>query len=75
MIATTMKSVSLRIPDVIYDRISKLARETHRTKTFFMLECILEHIEDVEDYYEAIDSYNDNDGYISAEELWKSCGV
>lgn len=75
MIATTMKSVSLRIPDVIYERISKLARETHRTKTYFILECILDHIEDVEDYHEAIEAYNDKDGYITLEDSRKELNV
>lgn len=75
MIATTMKSVSMRIPTVIYDRISKLARDTHRTKTYFMLECILDHIEDVEDYHEAIAAYNDNDGFVTDEEVWASLDV
>ena len=46
-----MASVSLRIPDEISERLVELAEKTGRSKTFYMLEAIKEHLEDMEDLY------------------------
>ncbi len=43
--------VSLRLPDDISSRLDSLAERTGRSKTFYMLEAIREHIEDLEDLY------------------------
>lgn len=44
-------TVSLRLPDDIAERLAKLARRTGRSKTFYMIEAIREHIGDLEDLY------------------------
>jgi RHH-type transcriptional regulator, rel operon repressor / antitoxin RelB len=44
-------SVSLRLPDDISKRLDRLAKRTGRTKTFYMIEAIEEHLEDLEDLY------------------------
>ena len=44
-------SVSLRLPDDLSQRLSNLAAQTGRSKTFYMLEAIKRHIEDLEDLY------------------------
>lgn len=44
-------SVSLRLPDDISQRLSSLAEQTGRSKTFYMLEAIKQHIDDLEDLY------------------------
>ncbi len=43
--------VSLRLPDDISSRLQKLAQLTGRSKTFYMIEAIREHIDDLEDLY------------------------
>jgi RHH-type transcriptional regulator, rel operon repressor / antitoxin RelB len=48
--AKTM-SVSLRLPDDLTQRLNHLAAKTGRTKTFYMLEAIKQHIDDLEDLY------------------------
>ena len=48
---TTMSSVSLRLPDDITDRLSNLAKLTGRSKTFYMIEAIRDHLDDLEDLY------------------------
>lgn len=46
-----MASVSLRLPDDVKERLEQLAALTGRSKTFYMLEAIREHIDDLEDLY------------------------
>ncbi len=44
-------SVSLRLPDDLNLRLGDLAAKTGRSKTFYMLEAIREHLDDLEDLY------------------------
>lgn len=46
-----MSSVSLRLPDDVTQRLDNLTALTGRSKTFYMLEAIREHIDDLEDLY------------------------
>lgn len=46
-----MASVSLRLPDEVTQRLENLAALTGRSKTFYMVEAICEHIDDLEDLY------------------------
>ena len=46
-----MASVSLRLPDEVTQRLENLAALTGRSKTFYMVEAIREHIDDLEDLY------------------------
>ena len=47
----TMSAVSLRLPDEISNRLQRLALATGRSKTFYMLEAIRDHLDDLEDLY------------------------
>jgi RHH-type transcriptional regulator, rel operon repressor / antitoxin RelB len=44
-----MAVVSLRLPDDLSERLQKLADRTGRSKTYYMLEAIKEHLNDLED--------------------------
>ena len=46
-----MKPVALRLPDEVAQRLQRLADRTGRSKTFYMIEAIQEHLEDLEDLY------------------------
>jgi RHH-type rel operon transcriptional repressor/antitoxin RelB len=46
-----MASVSLRLPDEVSQRLDHLAELTGRSKTFYMVEAIREHLDDLEDLY------------------------
>lgn len=46
-----MSSVSLRLPENLSKRLARLAKRTGRTKTFYMIEAIQEHLDDLEDLY------------------------
>lgn len=46
-----MASVSLRLPDDVSARLQHLVELTGRSKTFYMVEAINQHIDDLEDLY------------------------
>ena len=46
-----MYATSLRLPDDIGQRLTTLAKLTGRSKTFYILEAIRTHLEDLEDAY------------------------
>ena len=43
--------VSLRLPPEIEARLESLARRTGRTKSFYIREAVLEHLDELEDLY------------------------
>ena len=43
--------LAVRLPQSIEKRLEKLARRTGRTKTYYVREAILQHLEDLEDLY------------------------
>jgi len=46
--------LAIRLPEEIEKRLTDLAAKTGRTKTFYAKEAILEHIDEIEDKYLAI---------------------
>lgn len=69
MNAEDMVVVSFRLPKTLNDRLNKISYETHITKTYFITECILEQMEDLEDYQDAIVAINNRDGFMSLSEV------
>ena len=47
--------LAVRLPEDIESRLADLAAKTGRTKTFYAREAILEHLDEMEDRYLAID--------------------
>src|ERR1700688_768063 len=43
--------LAIRLPQSIEKRLENLARRTGRTKTYYVREAILEHLENIEDLY------------------------
>jgi RHH-type rel operon transcriptional repressor/antitoxin RelB len=43
--------LAIRLPQAVEKRLEKLARRTGRTKTFYVRQAILEHLDDLEDIY------------------------
>ena len=48
-----MKPVALSLPDEVDQRLDRLADRTGRSKTFYIIEAIREHLDDLEDLYVA----------------------
>ena len=46
-----MGAVSLRLPDDVSQRLQHLAQVTGRSKTYYMVEAIREHLDELEDLY------------------------
>lgn len=51
--------LAIRLPVEIEERLAVLAKETGRTKTFYVREAILEHLDDLEDIYLAEKRFSD----------------
>jgi len=45
--------LAIRLPEEIEARLDTLAKRTGRSKTFYAREAILQHLEDLEDLYQA----------------------
>ena len=43
--------LAVRLPEAIANRLEALAKATGRTKTYYVREAIVEHIDDLEDLY------------------------
>lgn len=43
--------IAVRVPQEIEKRLESLAKRTGRTKTYYVREAILEHLDDLEDLY------------------------
>jgi RHH-type rel operon transcriptional repressor/antitoxin RelB len=61
--------LALRLPPDIEKRLAALAKKTGRTKSFYAREAILEHLEDLEDGYLALERLKAKRKPIPLEEL------
>ncbi len=49
----SVQTVSLRLPQSVSERLNDLVKKTGRSKTSFIREALLEHLDDLEDIYAA----------------------
>ena len=69
------KMLAIRLPEEIERRLEALAKNTHRTKTYYACEAILEHLDDLEDYYLAITRLEKNLPPIPLDEVESQLGL
>ena len=69
------KMIAVRLPEGIEKRLQALAKKTGRTKTYYVREAILEHLEDLEDYYLAAARLEEKLPTVSFDEMEKRLGV
>jgi RHH-type rel operon transcriptional repressor/antitoxin RelB len=67
--------LTIRLPAAIEERLTALAKATGRTKTFYVVEAILEHLDDLEDLYLAESRVAQNSAAIALEEVMKRYGM
>jgi RHH-type rel operon transcriptional repressor/antitoxin RelB len=71
--------LAIRLPAEIEKRLDALAKETGRTKSFYVREAILEHLDDLEDIYlaekELEEIHAGRDTSTSLEEVMKRYGM
>ncbi len=72
-------AVSLRLPEDLSSRLQNLAKKTGRSKTFYMIEAIREHIDDLEDLYLAeqrlVDLRSGKTKAVPLEDVMKRYGL
>ena len=67
--------LAIRLPQPIEDRLAALAQETGRTKTTLAREAILEHIDDLEDFYLAEARARKNRKTIPLDDVERQLGL
>jgi RHH-type rel operon transcriptional repressor/antitoxin RelB len=71
-----MTTLSLRLPDDIFKRLTALAKKTRRSKSSFIQDLIEESLDDLEDGYVALERLNQkNARYLTTEDLEKELGL
>jgi RHH-type rel operon transcriptional repressor/antitoxin RelB len=69
------RMIAVRLPPEIEKRLDRLARKTGRSKTFYVREAILQHLEDLEDYYLAVQRLEQRLPGIPLEEVGRRLGL
>jgi len=67
--------LAIRLDKNIEERLTRLARRTGRTKTYYAREAILEHLEDLEDTHLALDRLSHPERIHSAAEVKHALGL
>ena len=67
--------LAIRLDPEIEKRLEQLAKKTGRTKTDYAREAILEHLEDMEDYYLTIEAAQNPGKLYSSEEAKRELGL
>jgi RHH-type rel operon transcriptional repressor/antitoxin RelB len=68
-------TLAIRLPEDLNKRLEDIARRTGRTKTDYVREAILEHLEDLEDAHLAMERLNNPGKRLSMEEVKKELGL
>ena len=67
--------LALRLQPEIEKRLARLAQKTGRTKSFYAREAIIEHLQDLEDYYLAEKRLKNPGRIYSAQEIKRELGL
>jgi len=66
--------ISVRLPNDMEQRLSELASQTGRKKSFYIKEALMNYLEDLEDIYYAektlVDIKAGRERVLSSEEFW-----
>ncbi len=67
--------IAVRLPEEIEQRLDALAKATGRSKSYYVREAILEHLDDLEDLHLAeqrlLDVKRGKDDLLTGEEFWR----
>ena len=67
--------IAVRLPPEVEKRLKRLARKTGRTRTFYVREAILQHLDDLEDYYLAVQRLEENLPGVPLQEVERRLGL
>jgi RHH-type rel operon transcriptional repressor/antitoxin RelB len=66
--------ISVRLPSEYEQRLDYLARQTGRSKAFYIKQLIMDHLDDLEDVYLAAQRLEQlrqgNDKIVNSEDFW-----
>ena len=63
--------LAIRLPEEIENRLAELAAKTGHTKTYYVREAILEHLDEMEEKYLAVDRLEKSDKRWTLDEVEK----
>jgi RHH-type rel operon transcriptional repressor/antitoxin RelB len=67
--------LTVRLPEKIEARLRALAERTGRSESFYVREAVLEHLDDLEDYYLAVQRLEEKRPTITLEEAERQLGL
>lgn len=67
--------IGVRIPEEVVKRLDRLARKTKRSRSYYVRQAILDHIQDLEDYYLALSRQEDGQPTIPFDEMERRLGL
>jgi RHH-type rel operon transcriptional repressor/antitoxin RelB len=67
--------LAISLDSALEERLDRLAKKTGRTKTFFAREAIEQHLEDLEDYYLALEAVKNPGRVYTADEAKHELGI
>jgi len=67
--------LAIRLDTETEARLTRLAKKTGRTKTYYAREAILEHLEEIEDTYLAMERLENPDKLYTMEEAKRELGL
>jgi len=67
---------AFRLPGILANRLASLAKATHRSETFYVIDALKHYLEDYADAQIAKDRFNDpGSNIVSSAEMRKKLGV
>lgn len=70
------RAISVRLPDTVAKKLSTVAHETERSRSFIVQKAVETYLDDFADLQVALDRLRDNtDPIISSKEMRKSLGL
>lgn len=66
--------LAVRLDKETEEKLEKLARETHRSKTFYVKEALAEYLAEKEDLLIALARLEKREPPLTTEEMWKALG-
>jgi RHH-type rel operon transcriptional repressor/antitoxin RelB len=67
--------LAIRLPKEIEERLEQLAQKTGRSKSYYARQAILEYLDDLEDYYLALERLEQNLPGIPLDEVERRLGL
>ena len=70
--------LGVRLPEDLNTRLCALAAQTHRPKSYYVKEALERYLEDMEDYFLAVEAHQEHlreGGGISLQDLMKELNI